>query len=388
MLKSNVGWSTEKDSFEQGKKSAETAVKDLTETRVAFLYTSVENDIEKVLEGAKYEFGTAPIIGCTSNTGIIVPDGFISGDYGFTGILAIGDPDLQVGVAGSAKETSARETGKKVAIEAMQKSAKDYSPAYVYMVASPGEEEEYIKGIEDVIGRVPIFGGSAANNGVPGDWKVYTNDKLFNDGVAVAFFYTDKKMANVFTGDYHETTNSGVITKIEGKRTLVEIDGVPAIKKYAAWTGKKVDDLAEGNLLTETIIAPLGVKDRLGDLVAIRHPMFGNKNFSMNIGSNLAVNTAVIQMKTTVDELISSPEKTLQDVKKELQKEPGAFLLLHCGGRRFEIGNKIDKVANQLKEESNGVPFIVAFTFGEYGMKDHGENTTGGLMLSFTAFEK
>ena len=54
--------------------------------------------------------------------------------------------------------------------------------------------------------------------------------KFLSDGVAVAFFYTDKEMKNVYTGEYHETTNSGVITKIKGNRTLVEIDGVPAIK--------------------------------------------------------------------------------------------------------------------------------------------------------------
>ena len=108
---------------------------------------------------------------------------------------------------------------------------------------------------------------SAADNTVSGEWSIYTNDKVFSDGCAVAFFYTDKPMANVYTGAYHETTNSGVITKIEGKRTLVEIDGVPAMKKYAEWTGKKLKDLDGGNLLSQTILAPLGVKDRLGDLV-------------------------------------------------------------------------------------------------------------------------
>ena len=69
------------------------------------------------------------------------------------------------------------------------------------------------------------------------------------------------------------------------------------MKKYSSWTGKKLKDLAGGNLLTQTILAPLGVKDRLGDLVAIRHPMHGNDDYSMNLGNNIAVNTAVIQMK-------------------------------------------------------------------------------------------
>lgn len=388
MLKSNVSWSTNAESYKQGKEAAKKAVVDLIQTKVAFLYTSVDCNVAKVIEGAKSELGTAPIIGCTSSAGIITPDGFISGDNGFTGILAIGDPDLTVGVASSSKKEDARTTGQMVAKEAMKKAGRTDSPAYFYMVASPAEEEDYIKGIEDVIGRVPVFGGSAADNTVEGKWSIYTNDEIFSDGVAVAFFYTEKKMANVYTGAYHETTNSGVITKIKGKRTLVEIDGEPAVKKYAKWTGKKLKDLEGGNLLVETITAPLGVKDRLGDLIAIRHPMFANEDYSMNIGANLAVNTAVIQMEASVDELINSTGKTLKETNKELGQEAGAYLLVHCGGRRLGIGDRIDEVANQLKKEAHGVPFIAIFTFGEYGVKEHGANTTGGLMLSFTALAK
>lgn len=388
MLKSNVAWSIDKDSYTQGKESAKKAVVDLVQTKIAFLYTSVDSNVEQVLEGAKSELGTAPIIGCTSSAGIIVPDGFISSENGFTGILALGDPEMEVGVASSPRGKDPRETGRKVAIEAMKNAKKSEVPAYCYMVASPAEEEFYIKGIEDVVGRIPIFGGSAADNTVEGKWSIYTNNEIFPDGVAVAFFYTDKEMKNEYTGEYHETTNSGVITKIKGNRTLVEIDGEPAIKKYAKWTGNKLEALEGNNLLVTTITAPLGVKDRLGDLVAIRHPMFGNKDGSMNIGANLAVNTAVIQMEASVDELINSTGKTLKALNKEMKSEIGAYLLVHCGGRRLGIGDRIDEVVKQLKKEAKGIPFMTIFTFGEYGVKDHGANTTGGLMLSFTAFGK
>ena len=71
-----------------------------------------------------------------------------------------------------------------------------------------------------------------------------------------------------------------------------------------------------------------GVKDRLGDLVAIRHPMNGNKDYSMNIGNNLAVNTAVIQMEATVDELIDSTGKAMKEAKKNLKQDVGAYLLV------------------------------------------------------------
>lgn len=89
MLKSNVGWSTQEDSYLAGKTAAQKAVVDLVQTKVAFLYTSADNSVENVLAGAKAELGTAPIIGCTSSGGIIVPDGFISSENGFAGILAL-----------------------------------------------------------------------------------------------------------------------------------------------------------------------------------------------------------------------------------------------------------------------------------------------------------
>ena len=122
--------------------------------------------------------------------------------------------------------------------------------------------------------------------------------------------------------------------------------------------------------------------------MAIRHPMNGNDDYSMNIGNNLAVNTAVIQMEATVDELIDSTGKAMKEAKKNLKQDVGAYLLVHCGGRKLGIGDRIDEVAKQLKKEAKGVPFIAVFTFGEYGVYDHGSNTTGGLMLSFTAFGK
>ena len=116
--------------------------------------------------------------------------------------------------------------------------------------------------------------------------------------------------------------------------------------------------------------------------------MSSNEDYSMNIGNHLAVNTAVIQMEATVDELIDSTGKTLKEVRKELSEEVGAYLLVHCGGRKLGIGDRIDEVAKQLKKEAKGVPFMTIFTFGEYGSKEHGANTCGGLMLSFTGFGK
>ena len=387
-MKANVAWSTDENAYLAGKACAKKAVLDLIQTKVAFIFSSVKYEQKNLLDGVKEVLGLAPIIGCTSNGGILVPDGYITSNNGFAGILAIGDPDTAVGVAGSAKMLTARETGRKVAIDAMNKVGTTFSPSYFFMIANPGEEEEYAKGIQDVIGDVPMFGGSSADDDLTGKWKIFTNDGIFSEGVAVAFFYTNKKIMNEYTGKYHETVNSGVITKIEGKRTLKEIDGIPAMKKYAEWTGLKTRELMGDKILTASILKPMGVKTPTGNVTLIRHPMAGNADYSINLGNDLSVNTAVIQMQATLDELIEAPKLTLRKLKSKLPSEPAAYIFVHCGGRKIAIGDRINEVAKLVKEEAGDVPYIMPFTFGEYGRAEHEANNMGGLMLSETAFCK
>lgn len=387
MLNSKVGYSKNTDAYEAGKETATKATEGIS-AKIGLLFNSVGYDQKKLMEGIKSVAKDVDVIGCTSSAGIITPDGYMIDEDGTAGMLTLGGDDLTVACYGMAKGKSARETGREVAKKALEKAGLDYAPDYFFMSASPAEEEEYIKGIQDVIGRVPCFGGSAADNTVEGKWSIFYNDTIFNDGVVAAFFYTANDIATVYTGAYNETKDMGIITKLNGTRVLAEIDGEPALDKYKNWRGLDDEAVTGGNLLVTTITSPLGVKDRLGNLTAIRHPMNGNDDKSMNIGANLAVGTTVIRMEATVDELINSTGKTLKELKKKCPNAAG-YLLIHCGGRRLGIGDRMNEVYEQLKKEAGDVPFLVAFTFGEYGYTDDDQtNTTGGLMLSFTAFEK
>ena len=394
MLKSKVGYSINPDSFVMGLESAKESTKDFANIKCNFLFTSEKNDIKKVIKGVQSVTDT-PIIGCTSSGGIIVPDGYITSEFGYVGMLSLNDPNLVVGVGCHEAGRDARAIGRKVAIEAVENAKTTRAPAYFYMVASPKQEEEYLMGIQDVIGRVPMFGGSAADDSVAGNWKIICNDKIIDDGVAVAFFYTDNEIATSFTGAYKETSNMGLITEVKDHRTLVSIDGVSALRKYGHWINVSPNTLIGDNLLMASIMKPLGVKDPLGNLTVIRHPMFGNDmgtkttaDDTILLGNKIVAGTAIIQCEASVDDLINSTGETIKDVKRKLYTSPAAYICIHCAGRKFGIGNRIDEVHKQLVKETKGVPFITAFTFGEYGYDEHSANICGGLMLSFTAFGK
>ena len=91
---------------------------------------------------------------------------------------------MTVGVACHEAGKDPRAIGRKVAIEAVENAKTTRAPAYFCMFASPKEEEEYLMGIQDVIGRVPMFGGSAADDNLEGDWKIICNNKFKTSGCA------------------------------------------------------------------------------------------------------------------------------------------------------------------------------------------------------------
>ena len=388
MLKTKVGYSENVDAFASGAETAKMA-NVIENPQVGLLFTSCVQDQNKIMEGAKSVLGDVPVIGCTSSAALCTQDGYLNKETGYSGMMLFGG-DLEVVTAGSAQtDETPREVGRRVAQEAISKvRGADVEPDFFFMSASPANEEEYLEGIQDVIGNVPVFGGSAADNTVEGKWSILNDGEAFADGLTIAIFYTKGEMKNLYTGAYHETNNVGVITKVRDERTLVEIDHEPALKKYAEWTGKSVESLMGNNLLTETICAPLGVKDPIGKVTAVRHPMFGNDDLSMNIGANLAENTAVIQLSNTPEGILKANEETIDNLNKLMVSEANSYFLVHCGGRRLGLAlSQIeDKIYPEVKKVIPNKEFLMVFTFGEYGMGDHSSNTVGGLSLSYTAF--
>ena len=388
MLKTKVGYSENVDAFASGAETAKMA-NVIENPQVGLLFTSCVQDQNKIMEGAKSVLGDVPVVGCTSSAAICTQDGYLNKETGYSGMMLFGG-DLEVVTAGSKQtDETPREVGRRVAKEAISKvKGADVEPDFFFMSASPANEEEYLEGIQDVIGNVPVFGGSAADNTVEGKWSILNDGEAFADGLTIAIFYTKGEMKNLYTGAYHETNNVGVITKVRDERTLVEIDHEPALKKYAEWTGKSIESLMGNNLLTETICAPLGVKDPIGKVTAVRHPMFGNDDLSMNIGANLAENTAVIELSNTPEGILKANEETINNLNKLMVSEANSYFLVHCGGRRLGLAlSQIeDKIYPEVKKVIPNKEFLMVFTFGEYGMGDHSSNTVGGLSLSYTAF--
>lgn len=390
-MKVNIAWSTNDDSSDAGNTIAKKAVLDLVQTKLAIIFSSEKYNTINLLKGAKSILGTAPIIGCTSQKGIITPDGLITSKKGFAGIMAMGDNDTAVGTAILDKGTSARETGKAVARIARNKINPNCSPSYFMMISTPGDEEEYLKGIQDEIGDVPCFGGVASDDDLSGNWKIYTEEGISSNGVCVAFFYTNKEIKNVLDGRYHETIHSGVITKKTGDYEIDEINGMQALKVYSEWINKKTKDLKGEKITKETTLYPIGVKSHDGELYIINEILNGNTDYSINVSNKISTNIAVVQMQTSDNEIAESSSMVVRELNEIATRTPVAYLLFNSANRINEINKNSDEeyaeiLIEKLKKETNNKPFIMAMSMGEIGRKNHSSNLCGNLMISATVF--
>lgn len=379
MLSSNVGYSIAMDANKSGEDVARKTLDTMFNPKIGMLYANYP-DIEQVLMGAKSILQEVPIIGSTVKDAIMVQDGIISCETGFSGMMVIDDEDMVVSVAGSERGKNPREIGRKIALEAVKNSGLKIKPSYLYMVSFSREEELYLKGIEDVVGRVPLFGGSVVEDKSS---RIFCNDKVLKSGCAVAFFYTTNPIATEYTGDYQETKDMGVITKVDKYRTLVQIDNVQALKKYTEWRNIKPKDLKENSY----VLSPLAIKDPLGDVTVVKNLLDSNSNM-MLLSNDIKVGTAVIRMSSTQEELIEAPKKVLDRLNKLIDEEVGAYFLIHNIDRKNVIGNNLDQVYNKIKKSVGEIPFLMIFTSNEYGYSNHSANSCGSLMLSFTAFSK
>lgn len=383
-MDSKVAAYNQPDAFEAGKYLMENT--GVEEQRVSFLFSSVKYDTAKLLEGAKSVNSNAPIIGCTSHS-LITNEGIINGPDGFAGMLTLGGKDIDVAVTGSAKLDTAYDTGVEVAKQALEKYP-HLRPSYFFMVATTGEEEEYLLGIQSVLGEIPVFGGGASDDNVDGSWFLFKDSELYKEGVCIAVFFTLNNVRISCGSGYKKTGDIGFVTSVKSdNRTIVEIDHEPALEKYAQWLGKQKEDLLGQQLLSETLFNPLGIESYTGGPVIVHHPMVGNDDGTFYLGNNVAEFASVIRLQATTDDLLKCCEDTIEDVNRYVAT-PGAYLCIHCAGMGMAIGDRLDEVAEILKTKCGDVPFIVAFTYGEYGNRKALGNICCGLSLTFTGLSK
>ncbi len=359
------------------------------------VYPTVGHDLEAIAAGLREVAPEVPTHGATTCLGVMNERGFAGAEGVGLGLLGIHDPDGDYGVAVRELGDDPQAAGREALLAAIAAADREGEPPELVWIASdPGSEEAVILGFKEVLGvRVPIAGGSAADNDVAGGWFELANGQVHRGSVVVTVFYPSTSLHFAFHSGYSATELSGVVTRAEG-RTLHEIDGRPAAEVYNEWTGGVIDEhLGGGNVLGTTTLHPLGrVSGEHWGMPYHRlsHPDSVTESGALTLFTEVAVGDRLIQMVGTKEHLLTRAGRVTKAAMNSANCTADAIagaLVVYCAGCLMTIQDQISEVADGISKELEGSPFLGTFTFGEQGCFANHESYHGNLMISVVVFE-
>lgn len=395
-MKIATTWSTETNT----KKAAHTAYDQLCAELGAapsFLvaYASAAHQGESLLKAIQQKADAVPLHGATSCLGIMSAEGFHQDEGVGLGLFGIHDSTGDYGVGMAAIQGDGRAAGAEAIQRAIENSGRmGEPPELIWLNGAPGYEENVLLGIQDFVGeKIPIAGGSAADNNVEGLWYQFTQSGVQHNAVVVTAMYPSTATRLAFHSGYTPTDYTGTVTRAVG-RTLHEIDGQPAAVVYNQWTNGVIEDFREGgNILMSTTLFPLGrVVGQVGQLpyYQLSHPETVTAEGAITLFSEIDVDDEITLMRGTTESLIARAghvaQTALDRANLGAENISGA-LVVYCAGCMLTVQDQMDQVAAEVRQTLGKAPFLGVFTFGEQGCFIHGENRHGNLMISVVVFE-
>jgi len=266
-------------------------------------------------------------------------------------------------------------------------------PDLIWLSTAPGHEEQVLEGIASVVGtKVPVIGGSSADNDIAGQWWQFAGARDQRDGVMVIAMYPQCRFGFSFHCGYAPTTHVGTVTSA-GARTIHTIDHEPAAVVYNRWTdGLIQSSLKGGNILAASTFRPLGRE--AGHILnfpyyALLHPERVLPDGSITLFADVRVGERLTLMEGSPDSLVRRAGTVAAGViNREGWSEDriAGALVVYCAGCMLGVRRRLDEVRRGLNWALAGRPFQTVFTFGEQGSFIDGANHHANLMIAVIAF--
>ncbi len=367
---------------------------ELPQTNLAYVICYYTEDYDsKLIRSALLEhFTDIPFQGASSCQAVMTDQGFHPGPV--IAALAIYDPEPHAYGTGISHFTQNGGVMHALDMALMDANRVGEVPDLILLHATPGQEESIIESIDKRFGTlVPIIGGSAADNNIEGKWSVITAQGQTELGVSLTLFYSSQQVDIAFSSGYTSTNIKGIATKTNG-RYLLEIDGDPALKRYRDWTNHQQNQSSKDDFLFTNFSAyPLGrVAGHLygRPYYKLSHPIRETKEGGIELFTNIDEGDVLTLMKGSREHLIDRTEKVVNiafNQKLEESRKIGVINIF-CAGPMLHLKQDMNSFCVQINRETEQLPFICPFTFGEQGRFIGGENGHGNLMISSAIFHK
>lgn len=346
--------------------------------------------------------------GGTTCQGVMVKDKSVRDDHHVVAVWALCDPDghyetsimtyndsknIELDSANAARRCRSR------AKKHLEEKNILITPSFVWLTSAPGPEDRLLSGMMDYFGDTPLIGGSSADNDITGKWKQWCSQAdgpplMEDNGCSFAICYCSAIVqSQLFTG-YSPTGKTGIATKTDGLRHILEIDNEPASQVYNRWTGGEFSDMlkdpVDSNILGPSSLYPLGQlcgEHEDGEaFYRSMHPHLLKKDTSsLTLFSDVSQGEEVIMMSGTKENVVNRIAGVASHVVRSggfsLQEIRGS-LIIFCAGCMMFASDQMDQAATKLSVALGGTPFLGMHTFGEQGQFSDGVSRHGNLMFS------
>ncbi len=361
-------------------------------------------ELARLEQSISQAFPDAAIIGATSCAGVITHKGLFgfAGKPGY-GVLGLRDGDGAYGVGLCCTEKDPSVAALRALEDALDNADRPgETPDLVWVHSTPGCEEPTVAALAKALGdQTPIVGGSAADNSVRGNWRIFSATASSKSGVVVAVLFPGTPVGHSFQSGYAPTAQLGVATAVEG-RILKEIDGRPAAHVYNDWSGGLLSEaLANPNITAnpQTFTAPLGI--RVGEVsndsgvgvpyYNLIHPQRPVADGGLQLFTGVSEGDSLELMRGSSTSIVKRAPGVVDDALDAADIERpdlAGALAIFCASFMVAVGPDLPAMAASVRDRLGGAPFLGIFSFGEVGTFLGGECRHGNLMMSQTIFSK
>lgn len=329
---------------------------------LVLLFCAAEYDAREVIAGLYERFAArARIFGCSSCAEINSEEA-ITGSVTAMGIL-LGEVEATIVHARDGANDSAA-VGR-----ALGEALAQLRPGLVLLLVDGIvlNSTPVLEGMQSILGEhVPIAGGVAA------DALTFTRTEEYVDrevmtGAAVALALSGPlRIETVVAGGWQAIGDSRVITRAEGSKTIVELDGEPALDVYRRYLGTFGRDLDNAGLEF-----PIGVIAQPGDESLAEEAFIravqgaASDGHGVRVSGDIVEGATVRMMRASGDELIASATRGVDAAARTL-REPALALFFDCAGRKVVLGTRYqEELASVFAGLPAALPKIGFYTYGE-----------------------
>lgn len=399
-LETGSGSASGNNSSAVGAEAARQACAAITSFPVSavMVFASVTYDLTEVLRGIRTLVPDAPLFGATTA-------GEISGEslQGSVVVTILASPYLKVS-CGLGRDVS-RDWQQAVDDTVNSPPLHSYFNAPTFwneltlsgtsvfaILLSPGNTRDHVSKSSDILksitqkslGRLPVFGGSVAD-----DWRMDSNfvllgSDVFSDSMVLAIFETQLQYGIAMAHGFIQANSQVRVTSAEGHE-ITELDGEPAATAYARLTGFTREEL-EGKHLSMTTGYTIGTADQLGQH-NINVATYFTPRGGVKVTQPCVPGTILTVMSVAPHSMGSAGEEALRKaVMRGGIIAPAYALVAYCALRPRIVGR--ENSTRELLDMSRAMEGRISgfFSFGEQGLTDSGAITHNNAVVSVLVF--